>query len=167
MHSAAHYATVNRALISEMIRQRATQTYGKKDNRLITDVPHNIILKEDGFNVHRKGATPAHNNELLLIPGSMGAESYLLNGLGNKKWIKSASHGAGRSVSRNKMSFKGKRDFNILGLNGVECISLKEERKIEEAPGAYKDIGPVIKSQVEEQTVEVVAVFSPLVTFKA
>ena len=49
----------------------------------------------------------------------------------------------------------------------MECITLKEERKIEEAPGAYKDIGPVINSQVEEGLVNVVAIFSPLVTFKA
>jgi tRNA-splicing ligase RtcB len=65
------------------------------------------------------------------------------------------------------MTFKGKKNQNLLGLDGVECITLKEERKIEEAPGAYKEIGPVIQSQVEEKTVEVVAVFSPLVTFKA
>jgi tRNA-splicing ligase RtcB len=169
MHSAAHYATVNRALISEIIRQRSNQIYGKKDNQLIVDVPHNIILKEDGNNVHRKGATPAYENQLLLIPGSMGAESYLLNGLGNEKWLKSASHGAGRSISRNEISFKSKTNKNILGLNldKIECVTLKEERKIEEAPGAYKEIGPIIRSQVEEKTVEVIAIFSPLITFKA
>lgn len=167
MHSASHYATANRALIAEVVRQRSIQVFGKNYNRLIVDVPHNIILKEKCGNVHRKGATPAYENQLLLIPGSMGAESYLLNGLGNDKWLQSASHGAGRSVSRNKMTFKGKKNPNLLGLEGIECITLKEERKIEEAPGAYKEIGPVIQSQVEEKTVEVIAVFAPLVTFKA
>lgn len=167
MHSASHYATANRALLAEVVRQRSIQVFGKNYNRLIVDVPHNIILKEKCGNVHRKGATPAYENQLLLIPGSMGAESYLLNGLGNDKWLQSASHGAGRSVSRNKMTFKGKKDPKMLGLEGVECITLKEERKIEEAPGAYKEIGPVIQSQVEEKTVEVIAVFYPLVTFKA
>lgn len=167
MNTAAHYATTNRALIAEIIRQRTLQIWGQENNHLITDVPHNIVIKEDIGNVHRKGATPAYKDELLLIPGSMGHDSYLLSGMGNEKWLQSASHGAGRSVSRNEMSFKGKKNKNLLGLEGVECITLKEERMIEEAPGAYKDIGPVIQSQVEEKTVEVIAVFSPLVTFKA
>lgn len=167
MTTAAHYATTNRALIAEIIRQRVLQVWGKDNNHLITDVPHNIVIKEELGNVHRKGATPAYKDELLLIPGSMGHDSYLLSGMGNEKWLQSASHGAGRSMSRNEMSFKGKKNKNLLGLEGVECITLKEERMIEEAPGAYKDIGPVIQSQVEEKTVEVIAVFSPLVTFKA
>jgi tRNA-splicing ligase RtcB (3'-phosphate/5'-hydroxy nucleic acid ligase) len=167
MTSAAHYATANRAVISECIRQRANEIFGVRNNRLITDVPHNIVLKEKIGNVHRKGATPAYEGQLLLIPGSMGHDSYLLSGLGNEKWLQSASHGAGRSVSRNEMSYKAKKGKNNLGLDGVECITLKEERKIEEAPSAYKEIGPVIQSQVEEKTVEVVAIFSPLVTFKA
>lgn len=167
MTTAAHYATTNRALIAEIIRQRVLQVWGKENNHLITDVPHNIVIKEDIGNVHRKGATPAYKDELLLIPGSMGHDSYLLSGMGNTKWLQSASHGAGRSYSRNEISFKGKKNKNLLGLEGVECITLKEERMIEEAPGAYKDIGPVIQSQVEEGTVNVIAVFSPLVTFKA
>lgn len=167
MHSAAHYATANRALIAEIIRQRIKEIYKNEDNHLITDVPHNIILREKIGNVHRKGATPAYENQLLLIPGSMGHDSYLLSGLGNEKWLQSASHGAGRNMSRGEISFKGKKDKKMLGLEGIECITLKEERMIEEAPGAYKDIGPVIQSQVEEKTIEVVAVFSPLVTFKA
>lgn len=167
MHSAAHYATANRAIIAEVIRQRMKEVYGKNDNYLITDVPHNIILKEKIGNVHRKGATPAYEGQLLLIPGSMGHDSYLLSGLGNEKWIQSASHGAGRNYSRNTISFKGKKDFKLLGLDGIECITLKEERMIEEAPAAYKEIGEVIHSQVEEKVVEPVAVFSPLLTFKA
>ena len=167
MQTASHYATTNRALISEIVRQRAIQVFGKDSNHLITDVPHNIVIKEEIGNVHRKGATPAYKDELLLIPGSMGDDSYLLSGLGNEKWVRSASHGAGRNISRNEMSFKGKKDKDLLRLDGVECITLKEERKIEEAPGAYKEIGPVINSQVEEGLVNVVAIFSPLVTFKA
>lgn len=167
MHTAAHYATANRALISECVRQRANEVFGTKDNRLIVDVPHNICLREDIGNVHRKGATPAYEGQLLVIPGSMGSESYLVSGLGSEKWLKSSSHGAGRSFSRNEISFKGKKNSKLLGLEGVECITLKEERKIEEAPGAYKAIGPVIQSQQEEGVIDVVAVFSPILTFKA
>jgi tRNA-splicing ligase RtcB len=125
---------------------------------------HNIILKEKFGNVHRKGATPAYENQLLLIPGSMGHESFLLSGLGNEKWINSASHGAGRKYSRGEIRFKNK---NLIDLNKIECITLKEERKIEESPNAYKEIGDVIKCQVEENIADVVAVFSPLTTFKS
>lgn len=169
MHSAAHYATANRAIIAEVIRQRINEVVVNAiaDNDLITDVPHNIILKEKIGNVHRKGATPAYEGQLLLIPGSMGHDSYLLSGLGNDKWLQSASHGAGRNYSRNTISFKGKKDFSLLGLDGIECITLKEERMIEEAPAAYKEIGEVIRTQVEEEIVDPVAVFSPLLTFKA
>ena len=167
MHSAAHYATLNRALIAELVRQRTIELFGNIDCSLVIDVPHNIILQEDIGNVHRKGATPAYENQNLLIPGSMGHDSYFLNGLGNESWLKSASHGAGRSISRNKIMFKAKKDKNFLGLNKIECITLKEERLIEEAPAAYKEIGPVIQSQVEEKTIEVIAKFSPILTFKA
>lgn len=167
MQCASHYATTNRALLSEIVRQRSFELWGSIDNSLITDVPHNIVIKEDIGNVHRKGATPAYKDELLLIPGSMGDDSYLLSGLGNQKWLNSASHGAGRNIARNEMSFKAKKNKDLLRLDGVQCITLKEERRIEEAPGAYKEIGPVIQSQVEEGLVNVIAIFSPLVTFKA
>ncbi|MEG1349931.1 MAG: RtcB family protein, partial [Hafnia sp.] len=164
----AHYADANRALIAEIVRQRTRQVFGPSlEASLIVDVPHNIVLREDGNNVHRKGATPAYAGQPLLIPGSMGHDSYLLNGLGNEKWMKSASHGAGRSMSRSEILFKSKKDRSILGLEGVQCITTKEERLVEEAPGAYKAIGAVIRSQVEEETVSVIARFSPILTFKA
>jgi tRNA-splicing ligase RtcB len=167
MHSAAHYATLNRALIAELVRQRTKEVFGDLDCPLVVDVPHNIVLKEAIGNVHRKGATPAYAGQDLLIPGSMGHDSYLLSGLGNESWLSSASHGAGRSISRNEISFKARKDKSILGLDKVECITLKEERMIEEAPAAYKEIGPVIQSQVDEKTVSVIAKFSPILTFKA
>lgn len=168
MHSAAHYADANRALIAEMVRQRTRQVFGAGiEAPLIVDVPHNIVLREEDGNVHRKGATPAYAGQPLLIPGSMGHDSYLLTGLGNQRWLRSASHGAGRSMSRSEVVFKAKKDKAFLGLQGVECITTKEERMIEEAPGAYKEIGQVIQSQVEEGTVSVMARFSPILTFKA
>ncbi len=168
MQSAAHYANANRALLAEIARQRINSVCARDlDNMLITDVPHNICIREDIGNVHRKGATPAYEGDLLLIPGSMGHDSYLLSGMGEDKWLQSASHGAGRKVSRGEISFKSKKDKSILGLDGVECITLKEERMIEEAPGAYKEIGPVIDSQISEGVIKGVAVMSPLITFKA
>ncbi len=167
MHSASHYANLNRALIAEIVRQRTIEVFGDIDCSLIVDVPHNIILKEEIGNVHRKGATPAYKDQNLLIPGSMGHDSYFLNGLGNNEWIQSASHGAGRSFSRTDILFKSKNKNFDLGLKNVECITLNQDRIIEECPSAYKEIGPVIRSQVEEKVIEVIAKFSPILTFKS
>ena len=166
MHAAAHYADANRALIMELVRQRVRQVYGDQAMPLVCDVPHNIVLREAIGNVHRKGSTPAHSGQPLLIPGSMGDDSYLLDGLGNERWASSASHGAGRAVSRTEMSWAAKRQ-PLQSARPFECITLKEERRIEEAPGAYKPIGPVIQSQVEEGLVRPIARLSPLLTFKA
>lgn len=167
MHAAAHYADANRALVMELVRLRVRQVYGDMAMPLITDVPHNIVLKEAGGNVHRKGATPAHAGQPLLIPGSMGDDSYLLDGLGHARWAASASHGAGRAVSRTEMRWTNKQDGALAPARQFECITLKEERRIEEAPSAYKPIGPVITSQVEEGLVAPIARMAPILTFKA
>lgn len=167
MHAAAHYADANRALIIELVRQRMRQVFGQLTMPLVTDVPHNIVLAEEGGNVHRKGATPAHLGQPLLIPGSMGDDSYLLDGLGMQRFASSASHGAGRAVSRMEMSWQAKQAGKLSSSRAFECITLKEERLIEEAPSAYKPIGPVIQSQVEEGLVQTIARFTPILTFKA
>ena len=168
MHSAAHYADANRALIMEIVRMRMRQVYGDCEIPMVTDVPHNICLSESIGNVHRKGATPAHKDQPLLIPGSMGDHSYLLDGLGSERWASSASHGAGRAVSRTEMTWKSKNELGtVAGMLQFECITLKEERRIEEAPSAYKPIGPVINSQVEEGLVTPIARLTPIMTFKA
>ncbi|MFB9241870.1 RtcB family protein [Massilia antarctica] len=167
MHAAAHYADANRALIVELVRQRIRQVFGDQSMPLVCDVPHNIVLSEADGNVHRKGATPAHAGQPLLIPGSMGDDSYLLDGLGHERWASSASHGAGRAVSRMEMAWKSKHDAGAGTQRQFECITLREERRIEEAPGAYKPIGPVIESQVEEGLVRPIAKLAPLLTFKA
>jgi tRNA-splicing ligase RtcB len=127
MHAAAHYADANRALVMELVRMRVRQVYGETAMPMVTDVPHNIVLAETGGNVHRKGATPAHPHQPLLIPGSMGDDSYLLDGLGNDRWASSASHGAGRAVSRMEMSWKAKQGAGLAPARQFECITLKEE----------------------------------------
>jgi tRNA-splicing ligase RtcB len=168
MRSAAHYADANRALIAELVRRRIREVFGHVGAPLVCDIPHNIVLTENGLNIHRKGSTPAHKDELLLIPGSMGDYSYLLSGMGNERWCMSASHGAGRAVSRTEMSWKAKNmDRSSAGSHAFECITLREERIVEEAPSAYKPIGPVIESQVNQRMVEPIARLAPIFTFKA
>jgi tRNA-splicing ligase RtcB len=166
MQTAANYGAVNRMLIAELVRLRLREVFGPIEAPLVFDAPHNQVFEEGGQLIHRKGATPAHEGDPVLIPGSMGHPSFLLRGLGAKKFLSSASHGAGRQLSRHEM-FRKDRDGEDLGLEGVCCITLKEERRVQEAPVAYKPIQPIIDVQVEHGIVAPVARMRPLLTFKA
>jgi len=165
--TAANYGFVNRLLLAELLRLRLRQVYGDLEAPLIYDLPHNITLPEGAGWVTRKGACPAHLGQPVIIPGSMGTASYLLIGKGNPQFCSSASHGAGRLRSRFDLTRAGARESeDSLGLTGVDCITLREERRIEEAPAAYKPISPVIDAQVKAGLVEVVAQLQPILTFK-
>jgi RNA-splicing ligase RtcB len=130
----------------------------------VVDVPHNVVLQEQGFNVHRKGATPAHAGEFALIPGSMGDASYLVTGLGHADWLHSCSHGAGRRMRRQEIRALRRE---AAGEQAWQCVTLREERRIEEAPQAYKPIGPVIDAQEEAGLIRAAVRLRPWVTFKA
>jgi tRNA-splicing ligase RtcB len=93
----------------------------------------------------------------------MGDYSYLVKGLGNADWLHSCSHGAGRSVRRQAM----RASKTLTTSTEWHCVTLKEERRIEEAPSAYKPIGAVIESQEQAGLIQVVAKFKPWLTFKA
>jgi tRNA-splicing ligase RtcB len=166
--TAANYGFVNRLILAELLRLRLRQVYGGMEAPLVYDLPHNITLAEGQGWVTRKGACPAHVGQPVIIPGSMSASSYLLVGLGNADWCCSASHGAGRLRSRFDLSRRGNQESEeALGLAGVDCITLREERRIEEAPAAYKPITPVIDAQVQAGLIQVVARMRPILTFKA
>ncbi|MDH5355005.1 MAG: RtcB family protein [Gammaproteobacteria bacterium] len=117
---------------------------------------HNYVSTEQHFgeNVYitRKGAIRAGEGELGIIPGSMGAKSYIVRGLGNPESFCSCSHGAGRRMSRGK----AKRMFNSSDLEaqtqGVECR--KDSGVIDEIPAAYKDIDVVMANQSDLVSVE-------------
>lgn len=167
--TAANYGFLNRLLLAELMRLRLRELFGELAAPLVYDLPHNITLPAEGPAarwITRKGACPAHAEQPVIIPGSMGAPSYLLVGRGAAQLRSSASHGAGRATSRFDMGRRA-RDPAELGLDGVDCITLREERRIEEAPAAYKPIGPVIACQVAAGLVDVVARLRPLMTFKA
>ena len=128
---------------------------------------HNFAWKEtwDGREVvvHRKGATPAHDDVLGIIPGSQGHNSYLVRGLGSDASINSASHGAGRLMSRKqaKQSIpKAERD-RWLKERGVELIG----SSMDEAPQAYKDIRAVLAEQTD--LIEPLAAFKPRMVLMA
>ncbi|MCU7843234.1 MAG: RtcB family protein [Candidatus Thiodiazotropha sp. (ex Monitilora ramsayi)] len=112
---------------------------------------HNYVSQEHHFGadvyVTRKGAIRAGEGELGIIPGSMGAKSYIVRGKGNEASFCSCSHGAGRRMSRTK----AKKQFNRADLEtqtrGVECR--KDKGVIDEIPGAYKDIDQVMENQTD------------------
>jgi tRNA-splicing ligase RtcB (3'-phosphate/5'-hydroxy nucleic acid ligase) len=167
--TAANYAFVNRLILAELLRLRLRQVYGELAAPLVCDIPHNLTFPQaDGWIV-RKGACAAAAGQLLITPGSMGTPSYLLAGLGNDRYLHSAAHGAGRAISRFELTRAGaKYTESDLGLTeGVDCITLRPERRIEEAPAAYKSIDRVIDTQVAAGMVEVVAKMRPILTFKA
>jgi tRNA-splicing ligase RtcB (3'-phosphate/5'-hydroxy nucleic acid ligase) len=164
MGAAARYAWANRVVLAELVRKDLEALVGAGSSRLVVDVPHNVVLREHGLNIHRKGATPAHEGDLALIPGSMGDASYVATGLGHADWLWSCSHGAGRSMRRQQMRALKAPDAQA---QGWQCVTLREERRIEEAPQAYKPIGPVIQAQEEAGLIKAAVRLRPWVTFKA
>lgn len=117
--------------------------------RDMIDCHHNYTSIENHFGknvfVTRKGAVRAREGDLGIIPGSMGAKSFIVEGLGNPQSFCSCSHGAGRKFSRGE----AKRRFTVEDLKaqteGVECR--KDEGVIDEIPNAYKDIEEVMVNQ--------------------
>jgi tRNA-splicing ligase RtcB (3'-phosphate/5'-hydroxy nucleic acid ligase) len=108
------------------------------------DVQQEGHFGEDVF-VTRKGAVSARRGELGIIPGSMGARSYIVRGLGNAESFESCSHGAGRVMSRTRARQLFTVDDQIQATAGVECR--KDEAVIDEIPMAYKDIDAVMAAQ--------------------
>ena len=107
--------------------------------------------------VHRKGATPAGKDVLGIIPGSMTAAGFIVKGKGENASVNSASHGAGRKMSRTKAmaSVTDKQLKDELKKHGVKLLG----GGLDESPFAYKDIELVMKSQ--QQLVDVVGKFTP------
>ncbi len=166
MGVAARYAWANRVVLAELVRKDLEGICGAADSRLVVDVPHNVVLQEQGLNIHRKGATPAREGDFALIPGSMGDASYLVTGLGAPDWLWSCSHGAGRRVRRQAIRAQ-RPEAAAPGSQTWQCVTLREERRIEEAPEAYKPIGPVIDAQEQAGLVRPAVKLRPWVTFKA
>jgi tRNA-splicing ligase RtcB (3'-phosphate/5'-hydroxy nucleic acid ligase) len=112
---------------------------------------HNYVARERHFGedllVTRKGAIRAGDGELGVIPGSMGARSFIVRGKGNPESLCSCAHGAGRRMSRSE----AKRRFSLADLErqtaGVECR--KDAGVIDEIPGAYKDVDEVMANQAD------------------
>lgn len=159
MNLAGDYAAANH----EQIHQRIARALGERPLLEISN-HHNFAWKEtlpggEEVIVHRKGATPAGEGVLGIIPGSMTAPGYIVKGKGNGLSLSSASHGAGRVMSRSmaKQSITSRMIKKELEKNQVELIG----GGIDEAPMAYKNIHEVMAYQ--EELVEVIGMFTPAI----
>lgn len=112
---------------------------------------HNYVTGETHYGedvlVTRKGAVRAREGDLGIIPGSMGARSYIVRGKGNPESFHSCSHGAGRAMSRNEAKKRFTVDDHIRMTEGVECR--KDKDVIDETPAAYKPIEAVMAAQAD------------------
>lgn len=156
MNLAGDYASACHHVIHDKIaRQLGRKPIKRVENH------HNFAWKEmfEGKEVivHRKGATPAGQNVLGIIPGSMTAAGYIVKGKGEPASVNSASHGAGRQMSRSKalQSITENAMKAELKKHGVKLLG----GGLDEAPFAYKDIEMVMQSQ--EALVDIVGKFAP------
>ncbi|MBN8641534.1 MAG: RtcB family protein [Flavobacteriales bacterium] len=156
MNLAGDYASACHEVIHVKMQQALGATVlAKVENH------HNFAWKEvwngEEVIVHRKGATPAGKGVMGIIPGSMTAPGFLVRGKGEENAINSASHGAGRQMSRTKAenTITHEEMKAVLNHHGVTLIGAG----LDEAPMAYKDINLVMESQKE--LVDVVAKFTP------
>ena len=112
---------------------------------------HNYVARENHFGANvwltRKGALRARKGDLGIIPGSMGARSYIVRGKGNADSFHSCSHGAGRRMSRGEAKRTFTLEDHAKATEGVECR--KDADVIDETPGAYKDIDAVMAAQAD------------------
>ncbi|MBM3845830.1 MAG: RtcB family protein [Verrucomicrobia bacterium] len=160
MELMGRYAAANHCLIHQHIARHL-----RLNVLLDVENHHNFAWKErhviDGNErdvvVHRKGATPAGRDVLGIIPGSMATPGFLVRGKGNEASLKSASHGAGRVMSRTKAieTFEWEKVNRVLKDRGVKLISAG----LDEVPGVYKDIHQVMAAQAD--LVEILGRFDP------
>lgn len=178
LFNAANFAFANRMFLARMMVRALETTLGRTVGcRLVYDAPHNLIWYGEGGHLHRKGACPAHLGDPVIVPGSMGDHSHVLEGNGHEGALSSACHGAGRVLSRTKVRHEGDA---LAGIRVVTAVDLddpavRSRRDIveahlarirEEAPRAYKDVTPVVRTIDGAGIASRVARSSPILTVK-
>ena len=197
LHNAANFAFANRLFLAASAVEALERVFGEHFQApLLYDSPHNFVWQtSDGAYVHRKGATPArgmeemagtpfeHYGEPVLVPGSMGSSSFVLAGLGNTEALSSASHGAGRALSRGQASRTSRPEFEefLKRFRIVTPLDLRRpdvrhradilNRKLDElraeGPHAYKGIHAIVDTLADARIARPVAELVPLMTIKS
>lgn len=165
---AQDFAALNRQLMMRHIVAALRQVLPKPFDAALEAVNchHNYVARENHFGenvlVTRKGAVRAGKGTMGIIPGSMGAKSFIVRGLGNEESFCSCSHGAGRVMSRTEARRRVTLAEHIHDTAGVECR--KDEAVIDETPRAYKPIEAVMAAQAD--LVEIVHTLKQIVCVK-
>jgi len=165
---AQDYAALNRRMMmTNVVRALRGEIAKPFDAELeAVNCHHNYVTRENHFGenvlVTRKGAVRAAKGVMGIIPGSMGAKSFIVRGLGNKESFDSCSHGAGRVMSRTQAKKEVSLAEHVADTAGVECR--KDESVIDETPRAYKPIEAVMAAQAD--LVEIVHTLKQVVCVK-
>lgn len=151
---AQEYAAENRRHMMAAVVEAASSTRvipPFSATELVVDCHHNYVAREHHFGadvlITRKGAVRAGQGQLGIIPGSMGARSYIVRGKGNKESFESCSHGAGRVLSRTAARAQFTVVEHEVATRGIECR--KDAGVLDETPAAYKSIEAVMAAQAE------------------
>jgi tRNA-splicing ligase RtcB len=169
MRYCVDFAYANRKLMMERVQAALLTVVQPVFFGELLNIAHNYAAVETHYNkrviVHRKGATRANPGEIGIIPGSQGAPSYLVKGKGNPESFASCSHGAGRKMGRKQAQRQLDLAQEQKKLEDQGIIhAVRHPGDLEEAAGAYKDIGEVIDNQLD--LVEVLVELRPLAVIK-
>jgi tRNA-splicing ligase RtcB len=161
------YARANREVMMGEVLGVLRRHFPNLDaTRVAVNCHHNYVAREHHFGkdvyVTRKGAVRAGAGELGIIPGSMGARSFIVRGKGNAESFCTCSHGAGRVMSRQEAKRRFTVDDHVKATEGIECR--KDAGVIDETPMAYKDIDAVMAAQAD--LVEIVHTLRQVVCVK-
>lgn len=148
---AQEFARLNRKVMRILVLNQMKRMFPEMETSDIIDCHHNYIAREHHYGknvlVTRKGAIRAQVGDLGIIPGSMGAKSFIVRGLGNAESFNSASHGAGRKMSRTKARAMFSTEDLAKQTEGVECR--KDSAVVDEIPACYKSIEEVMGNQAD------------------
>jgi len=180
--NASNFAFANRFFLALIALDRLGKVLGDFEDNLLYDAPHNLVWRDGESFLHRKGATTARADEPVLVPGSMGSSSFILVGAGNSEALESASHGAGRALSRGEAAHGYNEEFDEFlkkfrvvtpldmrrqDLRGrMDILSKKMADLKGEAPHAYKGIGPIVETLEAAGIARPVVELRPLMTIK-
>ncbi|MFN0118968.1 MAG: RtcB family protein [Blastocatellia bacterium] len=166
---AQDFAMWNRRLMMEQVINALADSREVPEftaTQQVVNCHHNYVAREMHYGeevlVTRKGAVRAGLGDMGIIPGSMGARSYIVRGKGNDESFHSCSHGAGRAMSRNEAKRRFSTADHEAATKGIECR--KDEDVIDETPMAYKDIDAVMRAQ--RDLVEIVYTLRQVVCVK-
>ena len=164
---AQDFAEENRKAMMESVLNVLHKHYGEFSTEATAiNCHHNYISKENHYGsnvlVTRKGAIRAREGDMGIIPGSMGAKSFIVRGKGNKESFCSCSHGAGRKLGRKQAHRLYTAEDLAEQTKGIECP--KDESRVDEIPSAYKDIDKVMENQSD--LVEIVHTLHQVVNVK-